>query len=191
MKWLFVVLFGFQEFWPNSDLNSSNGSVPRLSNLSTKAPTAASGGSSGGSRATARRGPSGSVGASMARGVSALALSTRDKQPIYRFHPPIVIFDRFSSSSVQDHRCLCRSNALRDATGAGCKMGVDAAALTRPGAFPAILESLGPWFVIQSSILGEGETSRGPAKPSLLDGRVITGFDRFSETLIVYIHVHF
>ena len=39
MKWLFVVFFGFQEFWPNSDLNSSNGSVPRLSNLSTKVTT--------------------------------------------------------------------------------------------------------------------------------------------------------
>ena len=30
-----------QEFWPNSDLKSSNGSVPRRSNLSTKAVTAA------------------------------------------------------------------------------------------------------------------------------------------------------
>ena len=32
---LFVVFFGFQEFWLNSDLKSSNGSVPRRSNLST------------------------------------------------------------------------------------------------------------------------------------------------------------
>ena len=31
-----MVFYGFQEFLPNSDLNSSNGSVPRLSNLSTK-----------------------------------------------------------------------------------------------------------------------------------------------------------
>ena len=36
MKWLFVVFFRFQEFWPNSDLNSSFGSVPRRPNLSTK-----------------------------------------------------------------------------------------------------------------------------------------------------------
>ena len=32
----FVVFSGLQEFWPNSDLNSSSGSVPRLSDLSTK-----------------------------------------------------------------------------------------------------------------------------------------------------------
>ena len=36
MKWFFVVFFGFQEFRPNSDLKSSNGSVPRRSNLSTQ-----------------------------------------------------------------------------------------------------------------------------------------------------------
>ena len=35
---LFVVFFGFQEFWPNSDLNSSFGSVPRRPNLSTQVP---------------------------------------------------------------------------------------------------------------------------------------------------------
>ena len=33
---LFVVFFGFQEFRPNSGLKSSNGSVPRRSNLSTQ-----------------------------------------------------------------------------------------------------------------------------------------------------------
>ena len=38
MKWFFVVFFRFQEFWPNSDL-SSNGSVPRRSNLSTQCAT--------------------------------------------------------------------------------------------------------------------------------------------------------
>ena len=34
-----------QEFWPNSDLNSSFGSVPRRSNLSTKAEAESLGGS--------------------------------------------------------------------------------------------------------------------------------------------------
>ena len=36
MKWLLVVFFRFQEFSPNSDLNSSFGSVPRRPNLSTQ-----------------------------------------------------------------------------------------------------------------------------------------------------------
>ena len=36
MKWLFAVFFWFQEFWPNSDVNSSFGSVPRRPNLSTQ-----------------------------------------------------------------------------------------------------------------------------------------------------------
>ena len=40
ISWLlFVVFFGFQEFWPNSDLNSSFGSVPRRPNLSTQVGT--------------------------------------------------------------------------------------------------------------------------------------------------------
>ena len=32
-------VFGFQEFWPNSDVKSPNGSIPRRSNLSTQAVT--------------------------------------------------------------------------------------------------------------------------------------------------------
>ena len=37
MKWLLVVFFRFQEFSPNSDLNSSFSSVPRRPNPSTQA----------------------------------------------------------------------------------------------------------------------------------------------------------
>ena len=35
-SWILKVFFGFQEFWPNSDLNSSFGPVPRRPNLSTQ-----------------------------------------------------------------------------------------------------------------------------------------------------------